>query len=51
MKTIYRVIKNGEETNAWIEKPGMGADYWEPCFGEPGTYELIKEVIEDQDIQ
>lgn len=29
----YKVLKNGIETNSWLESPEMGADYWEPCFG------------------
>lgn len=46
----FIVIKSGIETNSWIESAEMGADYWEPCFGEKGTYKLVEEEF-DPDAQ
>lgn len=40
----FKVIKNGVCTNQWTEDVA-GEDHYEPCFGEPGTYELVVEDI------
>jgi hypothetical protein len=46
----YKVIKDGVETNAWLET-FAGADYYEPCFGAPGTYEIVEEDVAEPVVQ
>ncbi len=43
---VYNVVKNGIITNSWTDKNGMDETYWEPCFGEKGSYSIeVEEII------
>lgn len=39
----FKIIKNGIETNSWVETPEMGSDYWEPSFGKKAYDEIVKD--------
>lgn len=43
----YKVFKNGVETNSWTSATG-DETYYEPSFGEPGTYELSVEEFDPE---